>query len=343
MPLLTLKNIFGQSAAIDWIKLAYQADRLPHGLIFAGQAGVGKGTTAQALAALFLCQKPKDADACGTCESCRLMAAGTHPDFGFIYRQMVRTMDKKEESKAKDLVIDVIRKFLLEPASLKPMMGRGRVFIVDEAQTMNPAAQNSLLKTLEEPFGRTLIILLTDDDQSLLQTIRSRTQVVRFGALDTKTVLRELDRRGIDRAIAERAAALSEGSLGSALRWIEDGIVDSAGQLLEMMDSLIAGRPPADLADWFKKSADAYAEKQVARDKNTSLDQAKREGLGLYLRLAAQRFRRLLRESADPRELELACEAIETLARADDFLDANVNIPIIFQQLALTLARLRAA
>src|SRR4029450_13843365 len=107
----------------------------------------------------------------------------------------------------------------------KPMMGRGRVFIVDEADTMNAAAQNSLLKTLEEPFGRTLIILLTDQPGCLLPTIRSRAQTVAFHALDSTIVTKQLALRGIDTSTARRAAELAEGSLGITLKWIEDGVV----------------------------------------------------------------------------------------------------------------------
>jgi DNA polymerase III delta' subunit len=336
----TFPNILGQPAAIDWLTQAHLADRLPHGLIFAGPPGVGKATTARALAALFLCERPKDTRPCGKCESCRVFEAGNHPDYAVVYRQLVRL--EKEESKAKDLAVDVVRKFLIEPAGLKPMMNRGRVFVIEEAETMNPNAQNSLLKTLEEPYGRTLIILLTDQPDCLLPTIRSRTQTVPFQSLDPALVTKELTRRGIDPATARQAAQLSEGSLGLAMKWLEDGVVAQAQQLHKKLDDLTAGRPAPDLADWFKQAAEAYSAKQVERDKNTSVDQAKREGISLYLRLAAQHFRRVLRESDDAAALDQACTAIELIARADDYLDANVNIPLILQQLSLELQSVRA-
>jgi DNA polymerase III delta' subunit len=335
------QSIQGQHPAITWLTRAYQSDRLPHGLIFAGPPGVGKATTARALAALYLCHHPKDTTPCGQCDSCRLLAANNHPDFAVIYRQLRRI--EKKDAAAKDLSIDVIRQYLLAPASLKPALGHGKVFIIEEADLMNAAAQNSLLKTLEEPFGRTLIILLSDQPESLLPTIRSRTQTVRFHALEPALVARELHNRNIDPATAQIAADLAEGSLGVALKWIEDGVIPFAQQLHQHLDDLLAGHPPDDLADFFKAAAEAYAKKQVEHDENTSLDQAKREALSLYLRLTAQRFRRLLKESENAADLDLACTAIESIARADDYLDANVSIPIIFQQLALALTRLTAA
>ena len=333
----TLQDIFGQDRAIETITRAYESDRLPHGLIFAGPIGVGKGTTARALATLFLCGKPEGTQACGTCQSCVLMDAGNHPDFHVVYRQLVRL--EKEKSKAIDLSVDVIRDYLVEPASRKPSMNRGKVFVVEESELMNAAAQNSMLKTLEEPAGRALIILLTDQPNALLQTIRSRCQVVRFAPLDAKTVQRELEKRKIDKATAQEAAQLAEGSLGVALKWIEDGVVASSRDLLKQIDGLLAGRAPADLADWFKKAADAYAEKQLERDKLASKDQATREGLSLYLKLAATRFRHRLAEGGNADALERACVAIDAIVRAEQYLDSNVNVALTFQQLATTLAR----
>ena len=330
-------DIFGQDRAIEWLRQAYAAERLPHGLIFAGPVGVGKATTARALAKLFLCEKPKDDQPCGKCESCRVFDAGNHPDYHVITKELIRYHDKTGTSKGIDLSIRVIRPELIEPAGRKPTMGQGKVFVVEQADLMNPQAQNSLLKTLEEPYGRTLIVLLTDQPGALLATIRSRCQLLRFAALDEQTVQRELVKRKIDRDMTNDAAKLARGSLGVALKWIEDGVIEPARQLKAQVDQLFAGRAPDDLPGWFKRNAEAYAEKQLERDELASKDQANREGLTLYLTIASEHIRRRLAELQDAEKLESACRAIDALVQAETYLDANVNIALVFQQLTVQL------
>src|ERR1700691_5061246 len=107
----SLSDIFSQDCAVHLLRNAIREQRLPHALIFAGPAGVGKRTVADALAAIILCPHSSDGNACGHCESCRLMAAGNHPDFHLVYRQLIRL--EKEESKARELSAIVIRDYLI--------------------------------------------------------------------------------------------------------------------------------------------------------------------------------------------------------------------------------------
>src|SRR3954447_16080094 len=205
------QDIFGQDAAIEWIRQAYLADRLPHGMIFAGPVGVGKATTARALGQLFLCEKPKaDATPCGKCDSCRVFEAGNHPDYHVITKGLIRYHDKTGKSKGIELSIQVLRPELIDKAAMKPGMNVGKVFVIEQAELMNPQAQNSMLKTLEEPAGRTVVVLLTDQPHSLLATVRSRCQVIRFHPLDEKLVREQLATRGVANQVAQRAAALAE-------------------------------------------------------------------------------------------------------------------------------------
>jgi DNA polymerase III delta' subunit len=330
-------DILEQPVAVDQLRRAYSSDRLPHGLIFAGPVGVGKATTAAFLSKLFLCEKPKGDLPCGTCQSCKSFIAGGHPDYHIITKELIRYHDKTGKSKGIDLSINVIRPEVVEKANRKSSMGQGKVFIIEQAELMSSAAQNSLLKTLEEPAGRTLLILITDQAGQILPTVRSRCQTIRFGQLSEATVVRELKSRGIAQALAQQAAKVADGSLGIALKWIEDGVIDSAAQLLEQLDEIFAGRPADALPDWFKAAAESYAEKQLKRDELSSKDQANREGLGLYLRLAADHVRSRLRDEEDPDRLEKSCALVDAIARAEEYLDANVNVALTFQQLALAM------
>lgn len=190
-------NIFEQPVAVDQLRRAYRTDRLPHGIIFAGPVGVGKATTAAFLSQLFLCEKPNGDVPCGNCQSCKSLIAGGHPDYHIITKELIRYHDKTGKSKGIDLSINVIRPEVVEKASRKSSMGQGKVFIIEQAELMNPQAQNGLLKTLEEPAGRTMLILLTDQIGQILPTIRSRCQTIRFGLLAESTVIRELKARNI--------------------------------------------------------------------------------------------------------------------------------------------------
>jgi DNA polymerase-3 subunit delta' len=330
-------EILEQPTAVDQIRRAYSSDRLPHGIIFAGPVGVGKATTAAFLSQLFLCEKPNGDLPCGRCDSCTFFIAGGHPDYHVVTKELIRYHDKTGKSKGIELSIQVIRPEVLEKAAKKSSMGRGKVFVIEQADYMNPQAQNALLKTLEEPAGRTLLILITEQIGQILTTIRSRCQTIRFGQLSEATLLRELTARGIAPAMARRAAAISEGSLGVALRWIEDGVIESVDQLLHQLDDIFTGRPADALADWFKSAAEAYAEKQIKRDELGSKDQANREGLALFLKLSANHIRARLRVETDPDRLESCCQMIDAIVRAEGYLDANVNVALALQQLSMAM------
>ena len=315
-------DILGHEATLRRLRDAIAHDRLPHGLLFAGPAGVGKRGTADALATAFLGNTP---------EVARRVAANAHPDFHVITRQMVRLHDKTGKSKATTLSIDVIREEVVRPASLHAVEGGGKVFVIEEAETMNVAAQNGLLKTLEEPHGRTLIVLLAERAEEMLATIRSRCQTFRFGPLPREMALAVLKEKGMTGPEAGRAVELAGGSPGRALRFIEDGVVKRAADIGRILD----GR--GDLAAWMKEAAEAHAAAELERDPLGSKDAFTRDGYALWLSLAGEVYRRRLREQADADELEATCARIDAVARADSYLSSNVNVSLAMQQLAMSL------
>lgn len=326
--------ILDQSEPIRQILNAYEQSRLPHGLIFAGPVGVGKATTARALAKFFLADQGQDLYAM------RLIDAQTHPDYHVVTRDLIRLTSKT--SKATTLSIDVIRNHLIEPAMKKSVTGTGKVFVVEEADRMQPAAQNALLKTLEEPFERTLIILLTPLPELLLPTIRSRTQLFRFGQLRHETVFNQLKLRGIDPKTARMAADLADGSLGIALEWIEDGVIERASDLISHLEGLLTRHTAFDLSEWLKQSADAYADQQIQKDELASKDHATRQGIRIYLRLICRCLQNHLRQTQDPERLESICQSIDAIHRCEVYLSGNVNISLAIQQLSTRLNQLHS-
>jgi DNA polymerase III subunit delta' len=336
--LISFDDIAGQTAAVAFLRQVCAADRLPHALLFAGPAGVGKGTCAAALGAWLLCLKPRGSEACGKCESCRVFPSGNHPDYHVITKELIRYHDKTGKSKGVALSIEVIRHELVEPAAHTSVMNRGKFFVVEEADLMSAGAQNAMLKTLEEPSGRSAIVLLTDSPHSLLPTVLSRCQLVRFAPLETALVRKRLEKQGIDPATATEAAEISDGSLGGAMRLISEGTLPPAQQLRRQADELLNGHAPDDFPGFLTKAAGAYADKRLERDPLGSKEAATRAGLAMFLRIAAERFRARLHQTKDAEEVERTCCAIDAVRRCQMYLDANVNVPVALGQLAAAWA-----
>jgi len=154
----------------DGLIARVRTDSLPHALLFTGSTGYGKSVLAEALIHGLLCQSPADSGAaCGQCQSCHLLAAGTHPDLMWL----------EPEEAGKAIPVDRIRASG-EFFALKGQYGGRQIVFINPAEAMNRHAANSLLKTLEEPTDDALLILISSQPSLLLPTIRSRCQQVVF-------------------------------------------------------------------------------------------------------------------------------------------------------------------
>lgn len=188
-------DFIGNRKVIDRLRLKLREGRFPHGLIFAGPEGVGKRTCALMVAKALNCAQPGAAEFCDECTQCRKIDAGTHSD---IVKVTV-------EDDASDIKIAQIRS-LLQTLELRPLEGKNKVFIIDPADAMNLSSANALLKGLEEPPDNSYFILLSPSPQSLLVTVRSRSQTYPFIPL----TLEEMRTFGDD----ELALRWSRGSIG---------------------------------------------------------------------------------------------------------------------------------
>jgi len=228
------RDIAGHDHLKPLIARAALRGTLPPSLIFAGPSGVGKRMAALALAQLVNCASPVAEDACGECASCRRIARGVHADVLII-----------EPGETGAIKIEQIRD-AVERSAYRPFEGRRRVVIIDDAEHIAPAAQDALLKTLEEPPSGTTFVLVTSMPETLLSTIRSRCQRLRFGRLSPGDVAGVLmAAHGYSEADAHAAAAFSDGSVGRALEEASDAFVEARDAALQLLEAVAKDPPPA--------------------------------------------------------------------------------------------------
>lgn len=350
-----LGDVLHQSRAQRLIQQALVSDRFPHAFVFHGPDGVGKEMFARAVAKLLLCESPQTVgdtkDSCGVCRSCTLVDAGNHPDLHLVFRQLAahHPDSSVRGRKALDLGVDVIRHFVIDAVGLRPTVGPVKVFIIREADKITPAAQNALLKTLEEPPETTILILVASAADRLLATTRSRCQLIGFASLPGQFVAEQLtklvDGIGVDQATL--LATLAQGSLGRAMTYAQDGFAESFGEIAAMLsglDRMSAANHSKRLVEMAKDSANNYK----SRDKNLSDAAARREALGdilgamatwygSHLHAAAGRSQPLpgLRSGIDP---ESAARSIDAISDAESRLSQNAHAPLCIDGLMFELA-----
>lgn len=236
---MPFREIAGHQHLKELIAGAALRGTLPPSLIFAGPSGVGKAMMALALAQLVNCPVPSGedgvaADGCGECASCRRIARGVHADVLRI-----------EPGDTGSIKIEQIRE-AIERSAYRPFEGRRRVVIIDRAEQMGANAQDAILKTLEEPPNASTFILVTDTPDTLLPTIRSRCQRLRFGRLSPADVAQVLiNRHEYDEADAHAAASLSDGSIGKALEGGSEDFVEARNAALQLLETVADHPPPA--------------------------------------------------------------------------------------------------
>lgn len=235
---MLFKEIKGQEKAIAFLKSAIGQDRVAHAYIFHGLEGIGKKAAALAFAKALNCLKSGPeavpeavTDACGECQSCRKIERGTHPDVITV------------QADGAFIRIKEIRD-LQEQMMFRPAEGRKRVFVILEAERMNSAAANALLKTLEEPSGANILVLVTARPHQLPLTVLSRCQRIKFQPLRSEDMISLLEERfSVDAQTASTLAAISGGSLGKALEMKDS---DYASRREELIDKLALVATPLD-------------------------------------------------------------------------------------------------
>ncbi len=237
-------KLIGNDSVKEVLRRLLRQKRVPNALLFAGADGVGKRQFALRLAKAFVCQNPKNSEACDVCANCRRADNFTFPKSDD--RDAFKRVIFSEHSDIglvipynKNILVDAIRDLETE-ANFRPYEAAARFFIVDEADKMNDAASNALLKTLEEPPAASHIFLVSSRADALLPTIRSRCQTLRFAPIAAREIENYLSN---DKKLAPEDAALlarlSSGRLGHALGTDLEKFRAGRHAMLKVLESIL--------------------------------------------------------------------------------------------------------
>lgn len=342
---MTWQGIRGQDEVVARFRTALAQHRLASTFLFVGPDGCGKRSFALKLAQSLLCERNREEELspCGACPACKQVLAGSHPDIDYV---------KKPEDK-NTIPIELLigetehrmREGLCYRISLKPFSGKRKIAILDDADYLNDsmkASANALLKTLEEPPPRSVLILLGTSEQRQLPTIRSRCQVVRFQPLPAADVAEILlEQQLTDQpAAAQRAAELAEGSVSAAARLLDKELSDFRAELIGLLSE--SPLQPASLVKQVQAYVDAAGKESAA--KKLRLKDA--------LSFSSSYFRQLMLAGAgaiaannsgrgwfDP--AEMGSRAVELCLEAASATDANAAAANVLEWWADELATLQ--
>ena len=270
--LVPFRTIVGHRRLLTLLSRAVARNTLPPALLLAGPAGVGKRRAAAAIAEAVNCLKPIETpefvrDSCGECPACRRIQRGVHPDVIVI-----------EPGDMGSIKIEQVRD-VIDRAEYRPFEGRRRVVVIDEADALVDAAQNALLKTLEEPPSASMFVLVSSIPDALLPTVRSRCSRLRFASLSPAELTEVLRRdHGYSEHDARAVAVDAEGSVGRALQAESADLVEAREGAQRLLD-YAAQTPTARAGD---PSRRLDAARDVTAKKSTSVGE--REQLAACLR-----------------------------------------------------------
>jgi DNA polymerase III subunit delta' len=339
--ILMWRGILGHDDVVDHFRRTLAAGRLASTYLFVGPPGVGKRRFARELAHALLCITADEAalEPCERCESCRLFAAGSHPDLDVVGL----LPDKSELAISQFVGYDshLKQEGLCHRIALKPFFGHRRIAIVDDADHFNVHSANCLLKTLEEPPPNSLLILIGTSPARQLPTIRSRSQVVRFRPLSVEIVTQILVEKGLiaDHQQAMCAAELSDGSVEQALQVADAELSQFREQLMHEL------RAPKLDPVRLGRSVQAFVEEAGKEPAQ------RRARLRIVLGFAADYFRAELRRQAAKSGCanawmsgaESIVKVLDRCLEALEHVERNANQALVIQAWCEDLAAIQAA
>jgi DNA polymerase III subunit delta' len=292
----------GGTTATSWLAGKVAAGEVAHAWLFLGPAGSGKRPAAVAMAAALNCPREPSVG-CGICPTCSRVLRSRHPDVHHIVPE------------GPLIPVDVVRELVVPEAARSPFEGVYKVFVIEEADRMNEPAQNALLKTLEEPQPDTIFVLISEHEEEVLETVRSRCRIVRMEPLPEQRVVEILTSEGAEGAEALVAARISDGDVSraravvgdEATRRRRDFWAGIPGRLAAPADALLAA---TEIVAEVKEAIRAREVEQ--KEEVAELAEAMGEGRGT----AAARTALATRHRRELRRLEelILGEALQTMA-----------------------------
>lgn len=289
---MKFQEVLGQKSLCAAFPASLKSGHVAHAQLFAGRSGYGSLALALAVAQYLLCSNQSDDDSCGECPACRKVAKGVHPDLHFVYP----VVKKKDSAPVSDDYLQQWREIITSPyfsldewiekmggeenaqpmiyaaesaniikkLSLKPFEADCRVVIVWLPERMNEECANKLLKILEEPYPGTYFILVSEQPERLLTTIRSRTQMVIIPMLEKGVIAHELGRKyGLSAERGKWLERIAAGDMVKAVELLNDE--SNRAKNREMFISLMRlcwTRDMVPVNRWVNELADAGRERQ---------------------------------------------------------------------------------
>lgn len=225
--MLDYNQVIGHKSIKDHLQMAIENSRVSQAYIFSGEDGCGKKLLADIFAKTLLCEEGKSTP-CNKCKSCLQMEGGNQPDLKYVTHEKAT------------IGVDDIRIQLNNDILIKPFASKYKIYIIDEAEKMTEAAQNALLKTIEEPPQYAVILLLTTNTTKLLPTILSRCVTVPFKAVANGEIKKYLmERYTIPDYLAEISAGFCQGNVGRAIKYAtSESFIESKDAILHMLKKI---------------------------------------------------------------------------------------------------------
>lgn len=249
---MPLSDVHSQARAVDALMAALAKRTLHHAWLFHGPEGVGKELAAEGLAQALVCHQQPWVG-CGACSACTRITHRNHPDVTWVMpeaEQVERGISGRSDfshTPSRDIRIEQVRQ-LQTRLSLRPLEARHKMALLVSAHAMNSAAQNAMLKTLEEPPRDTVLVLITSAPDKLLPTIRSRCAKAAFGPLPVEFIAQQVKaaaKKGMDDTLARQVALMSGGSLARALA-LDPAALQQRRETIEAFERLV----PEDAGPW---------------------------------------------------------------------------------------------